>query len=110
EWLGADRVRGRRGAHLSQACGRRDDGGRLGALVRDKLEGASAAYCALTRTYEPGASSMAFSLPDPGTRALTSPPEYCSSHFRHSGHHEPACWVAPSSQASGVSAFFSLVQ
>ena len=42
----------------------------------------------LTRTYEPGASSIIVSLPPPGSRAGTRPESSCVTHSSQTGHHD----------------------
>ena len=70
-------------------------------LRRAHLRRRIAPYCAFTSTYDPGAFSIAFSLPSPGLRASTSPSSYCFSHWRHSGHQEPGRFSALASHCSG---------
>src|SRR3954466_6309891 len=57
---------------------------------------------AFTLTYRPGASSIAFSFPPPGSRAGTSSSPCDLIHSIQSGHHEPGCSFAFFSQASSV--------
>ncbi len=63
-----------------------------------------------TRTYDPGASSIGFSLPSPGTRTGTCSLACADTQRCQSGHHEPAISVAPLNQSSGSGGSASLIQ
>src|SRR3954463_11903712 len=71
---------------------------------------APAQSSARTLTYDPGASSIGFSLPSPGWRAGTSPPAYCETHSSQPGPHESGPCAAPASHSSGVGGLLSLTQ
>src|SRR5215472_4731020 len=63
-----------------------------------------------TLTKEPGAFSIGSSLPSPGWRAGTSPPEYCKTQRSHIGHHESGTEVAAASHSSDVGGLWSFSQ